>query len=126
MFPERQTYDFSVINWKDFFLQKGRGPRFFGTPYQRGRGLGALLASLGSLLPTILNSQMGKEIVETGKSVVKDVKEGETVISAAKKEGRALLKRLTGVGKRKRTKAKTPIIVRRTGAKRRLPLFVPV
>lgn len=126
MFPERQTYDFNAIKWEDFFLQKGRGPKFIGMPYQRGRGLGAIFASLASLLPTFLNSDIGKQIVETGKSVVKDVKEGETVKDAAKKEGRALIKRLTGVGKRKGPNRKPPVIVQRKGAKRRLPLFVPV
>jgi len=48
------------------------------------------------------------------------------VKDAAKKEGRALIKRLTGVGKRKGPNRKPPVIVQRKGAKRRLPLFVPV
>jgi len=126
MFPERHTYDFNAINWEDFFLQKGRGPKFIGTPYQRGRGLGAFLASLGSLIPTILNSNIGKQIVETGKNVVKDMKEGDTVKDAAKKEGRALIKRLTGVGKRKRTKRGKSFSIQKSGIERRSPLFVAV
>jgi len=121
---ERLVYDFSSIPWEKYFLarQHGAGPRFYGTPFQRGKGLATILSSLRFLIPAFLNSTFGKTVVETGKAIAADVKEGATLKEAVKKEGRAAIKTLTGIGKRK----KRGIIVKRRRVIRRLPLFKPL
>ena len=89
--------------------QSGNG-QFIGMPRQRGgmrgRGIGGILASVLSMLPTFLKSTVGQEIVSTGKNIVKDVVAGENVGKAVRKNGRQAVRNLTGLGKRKR---KNPI-----------------
>ena len=99
------SLDISSVDW-DILLkngQHGRGP-FIGTPHQRGgqrgRGLAGLLTSLVGMLPTFFNSDVGKEILNTGKAVVSDVISGEPVGSTIKKRARQSVRNLTGLGKK--------------------------
>ena len=74
-----------TVHWDDLLhhRQSGKGP-FIGLRRQRGGGLGAFLSTLVSMIPTFLNSSVGKELVNTGKDIVSDISSGSTIKDAAK------------------------------------------
>lgn len=95
--------DLNNIDWDALMThgQQGSGP-FVGMPRQRGgmrgRGIGGILASLLSMIPTFLGSTVGKEILNVGKDVISDIAHGNKVVDSIKTNGRQAVKNLTGLG----------------------------
>ena len=96
--------------------QTGSGgiPVFVGTPYQRGHGLGNILAPLMRLATPLLKSQ-GKRLLKTGLKVAGDMLKGRRSLKQSLKK-RAMQeflgtpppkKRVVVVKKKKRPKQRT-------------------
>lgn len=106
-----QIVNMQSLNWDALFQQSGSGiPKFVGIRGmrggQRGNGLGAILLSaiptLVRLVPQLLGSPVGEQLINSGASVIKDLSEGTSVKDAVKKEGRKVIKNMTGIGRKKR------------------------
>lgn len=107
--------DLSKIDFKRLIRKNvpGNGP-FLGVRYQRGgqrgSGLGGILTSAISALPSFLNSFLGQQLTHSGNQVINDIASGESPISSLKKRGRAVIKNVTGLGPRKRIKANVKVL----------------
>ena len=103
-------YEHSDINWLSL-LQHGRGEiKFFeGVRPQRGAGIGGVFKRLMRLVPSILSSPVGASLVSAGKTFIDDVAQGASVADAAKSTARSAVKKMIGVGKRKRRGRKAQI-----------------
>jgi hypothetical protein len=102
-----ELVNLSNINWEALYKQQSGGNirTFTGTKHLRGGGLGGILLSaipaLIKMLPSFLSSSVGKEIVNSGASIVNDLKEGVPLKEAAKTAGRKAIRNMTGIGKKR-------------------------
>ena len=103
----RVTFNANNIDWKNLFLhQHGAGDisRFRGVVTQRGAGFGALLKTIIRLIPAFIGSPLGTELLNAARNIKTDVSQGEPVLGSVKKHGRQVIKNMTGIGKKKKTK----------------------
>ena len=107
--------DLSKVDFKRLLRKNvpGNGP-FIGVRYQRGgqrgSGIGGILTSAISALPTFLNSFLGKQLTQTGSQVINDITSGESPLKSLKRRGRSVVKNVTGLGPRKRIKGDVKVI----------------
>lgn len=105
------------VNWDDVFAkqsQMGAG-RFVGRGYQRGRGFGQFLHTLRYIIPAVLSSPVGQELVNLTRGIVEDVKSGQRLTRSFRRRARQSVRNLVGVGKRRKAVKK-----RKTTRKRRV------
>ena len=96
------------VDWILYFEPQHGGSRFIGYPYQRG-------GNLFHFISRIINSPVGKELVQRTAGVVRDIRKGERPIKAIKTHGRQAIKNLTGLGP----------VIRKRKRRTRQSLFVP-
>lgn len=97
-------FEYDKVDFKSLIEpnQRGGGPKYIGTKYQRGYGIAGLVRKLRYAIPSFIRSPIGKQIVETGISSISDIAQGTPPSVAIQKHGRQAIKNLTGLGKRKR------------------------
>ena len=82
-----------------------------GLKNQRGGGLGAFLGHIVAMIPQFLASDVGKQLVSAGKDVIGNLKEGKDIKTALKKSGRKVVRNLTGLGRKRRSKRRKNTVV---------------
>lgn len=83
--------------------QRGDGHHYVGMLRQRGGGLSGIIASIARMIPAFLGSSMGREMTNVGQSVLSDLQQGsDTVGSSLKRHARESVRRLTGLGTRRK------------------------
>ncbi|KAF1748856.1 hypothetical protein GCK72_026255 [Caenorhabditis remanei] len=69
---------------------------------QRGAGLGGILGVALSLLPKLINSSAGQQLVSVGKDLTAELAQGKDFKSSLKSVAAQKMRQLTGAGKRRR------------------------
>ena len=91
-------------NWTALFVQQsGRGPivHWEGFRPQRGAGIGGILRRIIKLVPAFAASPVGQTLINTGKSIFDDVRQGVDMKESLKKNARQAVRNMTGVGKQR-------------------------
>ena len=79
------------------------GNHYVGMLRQRGGGLSGIIASIVRMIPAFFGSTVGREMTNVGQSVINDLQNGsDTVGSSLKRHARESVRRLTGLGRRRR------------------------
>lgn len=124
------------ISWTNLLQQQYGGAAFHGVLHQRGlqrgHGLGAVLATIATFLPklinspvaqklfsagknvlaeavkdnNVVNSPLGRELLSSGKQAVSDIVSGNPVGASFKKAGRQAVRNLTGLGRKRKQQIK--------------------
>ena len=97
--------DLNQIAWEKLFRNEQYGSGYAGMPRVRGMkgaGIGTFLSALISALPIFFKSSAGKEAIKIGSGIVDNISKGESLGASVKHEGRAAVKRLTGLGKKRK------------------------
>lgn len=115
--------DPSNITWKTLLQsgQQGAGEIRRFHINQRGRGFGSVLTKLIRLFPVFLSSPVGKQLLNSGKDVITNIKEGDDISTSIAKTSRAKVREMTGLGKRRKRGRKA---VQKGGSRAKLLGFV--
>ena len=114
-----KVFHYDQVDWDKIFAPQTGGSRFRGYPYQRGGSIPGLFRAAIRIVPAFLGSPVGKELVTGALGTVDDIRRGASPLTAIKTHGREAVRRLAGIGKRKK------LAIRNKHTTRKRPLFVP-
>lgn len=124
-----KVFLYDQVDWANLFAPQTGGSRFRGYPYQRGGSIPSLFRAAVRIVPSFLNSPVGKELVTGVLGTAHDIRRGASPLTAIKTHGREVIRRLAGVGKRgqivKKESTHQKPVIRKKPTSRKRPLFVP-
>ena len=116
-----KVFRYDQVDWDRLFAPQTGGSRFRGYPYQRG---GSWATAALRIVPAILGSPVGKELVTGALGTALDIRQGVPPLTAMRNRGRQAIRKLVGVGRQKDHSGRKRVIREKSTPKKR-PLFVP-
>ncbi|KAF1767787.1 hypothetical protein GCK72_007746 [Caenorhabditis remanei] len=99
--------DLSKIDYKKLLRRSvpGNGP-FMGMRYQRGGnqrggGLGGIIGAVAGLLPKLLSSVAGQQLVSAGKELASELAQGQSLKASLKGVAQKKMREFAGNGRRR-------------------------
>lgn len=106
-----------LVDWEKLF-ETQYGGRYVGFPHQRGGSFGSMFRFLIPALPDLMRAPVTREAIDATADIMKEISEGANPLETIKRRGRQAVKKLIGVGKKKR-------VIRKKKASRARSVFLP-